>query len=111
MRPPFSQVPLLPVFVAFSAGVVAGLSGTGVWWALAVALAALLCRRIAGDMALVALISLAAGLVAGAFGRPPHLPDGYAAHRMYWQGVVVETAETAGGRRITVDMDSVGPSA
>lgn len=29
---------------------------------------------------------------------------------MYWQGVVVETAETAGGRRITVDMDSVGPS-
>lgn len=110
MRPPLSHAPLLPVFVAFSTGAIAGIAGAGVWWAIVAVLLSLIGCRLVGDILLVALISFAAGVVAGVLGRPLPLPDDYASHMMCWHGEVVDVTETEGGRRIIADMDSVSGS-
>ena len=81
MKPPLSHVPLLPVFAAFTVGIVAGISGVGLWWAVVAAVLALGCRWLAGDLAVIALASLAAGVVAGAMGSPSQLSGDYALQR------------------------------
>ncbi|MDE6491372.1 MAG: ComEC family competence protein, partial [Muribaculaceae bacterium] len=68
---------------------------------------ALGCRWLAGDLAVIALASLAAGVVAGAMGSPSQLSGDYALQRLCWQGKVVDVAETDGARRLTVDIDRV----
>ncbi len=108
MRPPLSYVPLLPILLAFIAGILIAEMGLSLWWVIIPMLVATAMYWCKMAVSAICLMALSIGWINAELQLPKPLDSSIANITHVYTATVESASETETSRHLIVDIDAIG---